>query len=173
MASASNIYGMTADEQRSFLAEERESGFIRLEQPKRMFALEFVATGSIAEACKAGGIKSDAGRRWLRDPHIAAFIHYLNQQQEHYSLINASFIETQYLSLLGKLLGEEEVALVDKDGAQFRAKKFDGSGAVAALRDLAKISGHYKEDGTTVNVQVTTLTDAQKKFLDEKLNREY
>ena len=173
MASAFNIYGMTADEQRSFLAEERENGFRNLEQSKRAFALEFVATGSLTEAAAAGGIQPAAARRWVRDPHIAAFIHYLNQQQEHYSLINAGFIETQYLSLLSKLLGEEEVALVDKDGAQYRAKKFDGAGAVSCLRDLAKISGHYKEDGNNITVQVTTLTDAQKKFLDEKLNNEY
>lgn len=173
MANASPIYGMTADEQKQFLSEERENGFPRLEQTKRAFALEFVATGSIAEAAGVAGVTNDTGRRWLKDQHVAAFIHYLNQQQEHYSLINASFIETQYLGLLGKLLGDEEVAILDKEGIQRYGKKFDGAGAVSCLRDLAKISGHYKEDGNTINVQVTTLTDEQKRFLDEKLNSAY
>lgn len=164
---------MTADELKLFLSEERESGFQRLDQKKRAFALDFIQTGSAPKSADAAGIAPDTGRRWLKDPHVAAFIHYLNQQQEHYSLINASFIETQYLSLLGKVLGEEPVAMVDKDGVAFSARKFDGSAAVSCLRDLAKISGHYKEDGNTINVQVTTLTEAQKKFLDEKLNSEY
>lgn len=173
MASDSTIYGMTAEELRLFLSEERENGFQRLEQKKRAFALDFIQSGSAPRSAGAVGISTETGRRWLKDPHVAAFIHYLNQQQEHYSLINASFIETQYLGLLGKLLGEEPVAMVDKDGAAFTAKKFDGSSAVSCLRDLAKISGHYKEEGSTINVQVTTLTEAQQKFLDEKLNSEY
>lgn len=173
MSADSNIFGMTADEQRSFLSEQRENGFQQLEQPKRLFALEFVATGSVAQSAEAAGITTATGHRWIKNPVVSAFVHYLNQQKEHYSLIDASFVESQYVSLLSKLLGEEEVAMVDKEGVQFMAKKFEGAAAVSCLRDLAKISGHYKEDGSTINVQVTTLTEAQQKFLNEKLDSEY
>jgi hypothetical protein len=173
MADASNIYGMTAAEQSSFLAEQRENGFQALSQGQRAFALDFIQSGSIPQASQAAGVKPETGRRWVRDPLVSGFIHYLNQQKEHYSLIDASFVETQYLNLLGKLLGEEQVSMVDKDGMQIERKKFEGAAAVACLRDLAKISGHYKEDGNTINVQVTTLTDEQKRFLDEKLNSAY
>ena len=172
MSNASNNYGMTQDELRSFLADQRENGFLALGQDKRLFALNFVETGSYAMASEAAMVVKDTGRRWLRDPLVSAFIAYLNQQKEHYSLIDASFVESQYLVLLAKLLGEEEVPMVNKDGAQFSAKKFHSSEAVAALRDMAKISGHYKED-STVNVHVTNLTDDQRRILNEKLDANY
>jgi len=173
MASASNSYGMTAEEQRLYLDEQRQNGFLDLPQDKRAFALEFIQTGSYIEASKSAEIQTATGRRWLRDPLVAAFIQYLNQQKEHYSLIDAGFIETQYLVLLGKLLGEESVPMVTSDGASYSAKKFHSSEAVGCLRDLAKISGHYKEEGATVNVQVTNLTDEQRQLLNSKLDENY
>lgn len=173
MTDASNIYGMTADEQRLFLAEQRENGFLALDQSKRAFALEFIQSGSIAESAAVAGVTPTTGRRWAKDPLVSAFINYLNQQKEHYSLIDSSFIETQYLGLLGKLLGEEPVAMVSKDGAAFEARRFDGAAAVSCLRDLAKITGLYREEGTTVNVQVTNLTEEQRRMLNEKLDASY
>lgn len=173
MASALNSYGMTADEQRLYLDEQRQNGFLDLPQDKRAFALEFIQSGSYVEASNAIGIQTATGRRWLRDPLISAFIQYLNQQKEHYSLIDAGFIETQYLILLSKLLGEEAVPMVDKDGTAFLAKKFHSSEAVGCLRDLAKVSGNYKEEGATINVQVTSLTDEQRQILNAKLDETY
>lgn len=172
MSSASNNYGMTAAELSSFLAEQRENGFLGLSQERRLFALTFTETGSYAKASEAANVVTDTGRRWLRDPLVAAFIAYLNQQKEHYSLIDGSFVESQYLVLLAKLLGEEEVPMVNKDGATFMGKKFHSSEAVAALRDMAKISGHYKDD-STITVQVTNLTDDQRRILNEKLDANY
>jgi|GEM_PF-4804341 len=172
MSSASNSYGMTPGELNSFLAEQRENGFLALPQPKRLFGLNFTETGSYAKASEAASISNDTGRRWLRDPLVSAFISYLNQQKEHYSLIDASFVESQYLVLLAKLLGEEEVPMVNKDGATFLGRKFHSSEAVAALRDMAKISGHYKDD-STITVQVTNLTDDQRRILNEKLDANY
>lgn len=172
MANASNSYGMSTDELRSFLAEQRENGFADLDVKKRAFGLEFVQTGSYIEASNAAGIDSRTGSRYLRDPLVAAFIQYLNQQKEHYSLIDASFVESQYLTLLAKLLGEEEVPFVNKDGTVVKVKKFHSSEAVAALRDMAKISGHYKDD-TNINIQVTSLTDEQRRLLNEKLDSAY
>lgn len=173
MANDLSSYGMTADEQRLYLEEQRQNGFLDLPQDKRAFALEFVQSGSYVEASNAVGIQTGTGRRWLRDPLVASFIQYLNQQKEHYSLIDAGFIETQYLVLLGKLLGEEAVPMADKEGVVFQAKKFHASEAVSCLRDLAKISGHYKEEGSTVNVQVTNLTEEQRRILNEKLDANY
>lgn len=174
MTDASDSYGMTPEERKIYLAQQRENGFQDLDQKKRLFVLNFIETGSYTQAASAAKVGSDTGKRWLRDPLVQAFKRYLNEQQEHYSLIDAGFVETQYLQLFAKLTGEEAVAMVDKDGRSFEAKQFQGAAAVSCLKDLAKISGHYKEDGSVVNVQVNTaLTDAQRKLLDEQLNNAF
>lgn len=173
MSNEIDIYAMPASELNSFLAEQRENGFVSLSQKKRLFALEFIQSGSYLEAATAAEIEAPQAKRWLKDPLVSAFINYLNQQKEHYSLIDASFVEVQYLTLFTKLIGEEEVPLVDKDGIAYSAKKFHSSDAVACLRDLAKVSGHFKED-PAVRVQVEgLLTEEQRAILNQKLDEHF
>ena len=164
---------MSPSELNSYLHEQRENGFTGLSQQKRLFALRFIEACSYVEAAEAADITPETGRRWLRDPLVSCFINYLNQQKEHYSLIDAGFIETQYLRLFAKLTGEEAVPFVNREGIESQVKRFDGAGAVAALRDMAKISGHYKED-PKVKVEIgTVLSEEQKKMLDDMLESNY
>lgn len=164
---------MKSAELSAFLAEQRENGFLALAQDKRLFALTFVETGSYVQASAAAGIQKETGKRWMTDPLVSCFINYLNQQKEHYSLIDASFVESQYLALFAKLIGEDEVDIVDKDGCAVQRRKFHASEAVAALRDMAKISGHYKEDNS-LNIKITSdLTEEQRKLLDQALDGKY
>lgn len=164
---------MKSAELSAYLAEQRENGFIGLDQTKRLFALEFVQTGSHIKSSETAGIDRETGKRWLRDPLVSCFINYLNQQKEHYSLIDASFVEAQYLNLFSKLIGEEEVDMVDKDGCAITRRKFHASEAVAALRDMAKISGHYKDDASLNIRLVTELSEDQKQLLDKMLDGKY
>src|SRR5690554_4796786 len=173
MSAASNLYGMSSSELSVFLAEQRENGFQALPQDKRLFGLTFVETGSYVQASEAAGVQRETGKRWLRDPLVSCFINYLNQRKEHYSLIDASFVESQYLALFAKLVGEDEVEIIDKDGNQLSRRKFHASEAVAALRDMAKISGHYKEDNS-ISIKIeAALSEEQKKLLDKALDDQY
>lgn len=164
---------MRPDDLKSFLADERANGFLSLSQQQRQFAIEFTKCASHLEAADLAGIPREKALRTLRDPLVACFVNYLNQQKEHYSLIDASFIEVQYLGLLGKLMGEEEVACVDKEGTPMTRKIFEGSAAVALLRDLAKISGHYKDDPSVVVNVTPALTEEQQALLDKALDERY
>lgn len=174
MSNDSSTYGMTPAELSSFLAEQRENGFQGLPQKHRLFALEFSQSGSYIDASKKAEIGKETGRNLLRDPLVTCFINYLNQQKEHYTLIDAGFIESQYLQLFAKLTGEEEVPVVDKNtGAQLYRHEFNGPAAVSALRDMAKISGHYKEDGTLRVELGVSLNEDQKRLLDKALDELY
>lgn len=166
MSGSYDTYGMAPQEFANFLTEQRQNGYSALSQRDRQFALEFIQTGSYVAAAKAVGVSSQTGARLLKDPLVSSFVNHLNQRKEHYSLIDASFIETQYLVLFAKLSGEEPVDFIDKDGCQQTGRKFDGPAAVSALRDMAKISGNYREDGTLqVSLIAADLTDDQKKLL--------
>lgn len=165
---------MTPEQLRSFLAEERENGFLHLDQDGRLFAIEFTRCGSVPEAADAVKISRERAKRMIRDPLVRNFINYLNQQKEHYSLIDASFIETQYLELLAMVLGKEDVAMVNKDGMTFTARAFDGNVARGVLQDLAKISGNFKDDPSVViNQNNVNLSDSQKAALDKLLDADY
>lgn len=158
---------------KQFLVDERENGFLSLAQDKRIFALEFVKGATYLEAADAAGIHRNVAARVLRDPLTACFINYLNQQKEHYSLIDASFIEVTYLQLLSKLMGEEKVPMLDKEGSAMERKVFHSSEAVACLRDMAKISGHYKDDPSIIVAVQTKLTEEQQAILDKALDERY
>lgn len=171
MSASYDTYGMTPQEFANFLTEQQQNGYTALSQRDRQFALEFVQTGSYVEAAKAVGVTPPTGARLLKDPLVSSFIHHLNQRKEHYSLIDASFIETQYLVLFAKLSGEVPVPVVDKDGISRDVRKFDGAAAVSALRDMAKISGNYREDGTLkIGLLTQDLTDEQKKLLGKAVD---
>lgn len=158
---------------KSFLADERANGFLHLSQESRLFALEFIQSGNHLDAAEAAGLPRSKGVSILRDAQVANFINYLNQQKEHYSLIDASFIEVQYLSLYSKLLGNEDVAVMDKEGDVHQRRIFHSSEAVSCLRDMAKISGHYKDDPTTVLNIHAQLTPEQQATLNEALDGRY
>jgi len=164
---------LTPSDLKQFLVDNRENGFLSLTQAQRVFGLEFTKGATYLEAAETAGIHKSQAARTLRDPLVACFINYLNQQKEHYSLIDASFIEVTYLTLLSKLMGEEEVPMIDREGTAMLRKVFHSSEAVALLRDMAKISGHYKDDPSIIlNVQ-TQLTEEQRMILDKALDERF
>lgn len=178
MSEISNLYSGNPDALKSWLEANRQNGFMDLPQQHRAFVLEYIKTHDRFDACDVAGISRNQSLKVLRDPLVQEFIKYLNEQKQHYSLIDASFIEVQYLSLYGKLLGEEEVAMVDKDGNTLVRKKFHASESVAALRDMAKMSGVYKEDpvspvNVNVNLADVKLTNNQQAALDKALDDEF
>lgn len=179
MSEISALYDENPEGLKAWLETNRLNGFSDLSQAERLLALEYVKTGDRFEAAKAAGIAPNRILRTLRDPLVQEFIKYLNDQRQHYSLIDASFVEVQYLSLYGKLIGEEEVPIVDKDGFVLMRHKFHASESVAALRDIAKMSGVYKEEQSAVNVniglggQTVKLTPEQQAAFDEVLNDRY
>lgn len=154
MSEISANYDGNPEGLKSWLEQNRLNGFSDLSQAERLFALEYVKTCDRFEAARVSGIAPTRTLRILRDPLVQEFIKHLNDQKQHYSLIDAAFIEVQYLSLYGKLMGEEAVAIVDKENCVHMRHKFHASESVAALRDMAKMSGVYKEEQPGVNVNV-------------------
>jgi hypothetical protein len=142
------------------------------------FCYEYITTYNIYEAADAASIARTVARRTFQKPLVQEFIQYLNAEKQHYSLISAAFIESQYLSLYGRLLGEEQINTLDKDGNEISVLKFHGPEAVSALRDMARSTGFYKEEPkTAVNVHVSLndvkLTNDQKAVLDAALDASY
>lgn len=164
-----------------FLESNRLNGFMDLDLKARSFILEYVQTHNRNAAAQAVDISKDQGTRILQDPLGREFLKYVQGKRQHYSLVNAAFIEIQQLDLLTKLLGEEEVPMVDKDGRPYQAKKFHSSEAVALLRDMSKSAGLIDDTRIKINNVNNTsssatnveLTDDQKKILDQVLDGKF
>jgi hypothetical protein len=136
------------------------NGFIDMPEQDKAFAVEYITNGfKHRKAATEVGFHADAGIRKLRDPLIGAFISHLQSENNVAKLITTQFVEQQYLEILPKLKGEEEVDIVDiKEGASFKAKKFHSAELVSVLSHLGKSSGYIAPDvGPNVgqvNVQI-------------------
>lgn len=154
-------YEKNPEELKSWLEQNRQNGFLDLDDQKKAFVYKYMTHYSHREAATEVGFNAGQGFHILREPLVQAFMAYLQQKKENYTLIDSSFIEVQYLRLYGKLLGEEEVDMVDKNGTHFRGKKFHAAEAVSALRDMAKSTKFFKEGsgqgGVNINFDLGAL----------------
>ena len=175
MSNVSSTYERSLEGLKEQLAVNRLNGFADLTAQQRLFALEYHKEPNHLTAADNANIPRNQAMRMFREPLVQEFLKHLREKQEHYTLIDKGFIEVQYLSLYGKLIGEEEVNFVDKDGETRPVKKFHASEAVSLLRDMAKTIGVLKEDGAsvTVNLNNVNLNDEQKAILDAALDAKY
>jgi hypothetical protein len=148
------------DDLPSLIEEERARGWTGIAEKDKAFAFEYITNGfNHREAAVSIGMAPGSGISKLRHPLVGAFIQYLQEQSNKAKFITQQFVEQQYLEILPKLKGEEEVDIVDiKEGTSFKAKKFHSAELVSTLRDLGKSSGYIAPDtgpkGSMVNVQI-------------------
>lgn len=133
----------------------RKDNWARLDAKRKAFAYKYIETYDHCEAAKAAGFSRSAGLGLLRDPLIVAFIDDLQQVMGERSIITRDFINVQWMKVLPKLMGEEEVMLgVDKDGMQQEGYKFHASEAVRAVTELSKSTNFYAGGSGNANVSV-------------------
>lgn len=138
-----------------------EDDFRDMEERDKAFAVEYLTNGfKHNNAAEAVGLSRASGLSKLRNPLVSRFIAKLQSDSNTAKLITQQFVEAQYLEILPKLKGEEDVEMVDlKSGESFMGKKFHSAEIVSVLRDLGKSSGYIAPDvggsgGPTVNVQI-------------------
>ena len=160
---------MKQEDYELWLKTQVDSGFPELSLAARQFAIEMIECRDHLLAADLAQIPRNQAMKMWRHPLVQAFMAYLNEKRTNYSLIDSSFIEVQYLSLFNKLMGNEEVPMVDKDGTAISRKKFHASEAVAALGAMAKAVDffgdskpirleHTGKDGAPIQTQNVRLT---------------
>ena len=142
------------------LERHMANGFIDMSERDKAFGVEYLTNGfKHREAAIEVGLHAGSGLAKLRDPLVGAFIGHLQSEANQAKLITTQFVEAQYLEILPKLKGEEEIDIVDiKNGVAVKVKKFHSAELVSVLRDLGKSSGYIAPDvgpaGGQVNVQI-------------------
>lgn len=150
MKSALKLSKMSPEELRDYLNENKANGFADLSLQARAFAHEYIECRSHLLAADAAKVPRNKALSLIRHPLVQIFLEYLNGRKSHYSLIDTAFIEVQYLSLYSKLLGEEEIPSVTREGKAIKVKRFHPAESVNALRDMARSIDFFGENKRTL-----------------------
>lgn len=105
------------------------------------------------------GLGENKARSVLRMPLALAYLNDIQAMLAERTVINRDFVNMQWLKLLPKVMGEEEVPIVDvKNGLAFSAKEFNANAAAKVLTELSKSTNFYA-DGSSNNASVTVNID--------------
>ena len=131
----------------------REDGFQCLSPVERQFAMEFVVSGATLKAMATQfTLPLKDITRMYNDPAVRAFISDLQAEVLQHRLVNEQWVEGQIMRIWPQLMGEEPVALVDKCGNSFEAKKFHATEVTSILKHFGGNNDQKKAGG--VNVQI-------------------
>lgn len=111
---------------------------------QRAFATRYLLDYNERSAATSVGLQPQQGMAVLRDPTVMQYIASLQATREKFCILGKDFAASQWLEILPKLKGEEEIPLVTKNGSEFSAKKFHASELVRALVEIGNISGLSK-----------------------------
>lgn len=144
------------------IARNKDNGYLDLEAKKKAFVFKYLEAYDLTDAAIATGVSRETARKWLREPLVSSFLNEWQQEMGQRSIISRDFVNQQWLRLLPKVMGEEAVAMVDKEGLQYEAKEFDAVAATRILTELSKSTNFYNEgSGTkaavTVNIDLRAL----------------
>jgi len=144
------------DELSNYIDSNRKNGWPDLKPNEKTFAFNYMQHFNHNRAARDAGWKSAGyGLKLLRDPLVSAFIGFLKDELQERTLIDAEFVQSQWLELLPKLNGEEDIPLITSSGEEIMARKFHGSEMVSALRELGKSTKFYEEgSGGSGNVSI-------------------
>jgi hypothetical protein len=149
------------------ITAHRENAWADFDPKKRMFAYYYLEDYNHRKAAERVGFPPQKGLAISREPLVAALIADLQEQMQLRTTINSDFVRTKWLEILPKLMGEEEVAMVDKEGCQFAAKKFHSADATRALVELGKSTKFYA-DGSGGSAAVNISINLQALGIEEK-----
>lgn len=129
----------------------RADGFKSLTPLEQAVAINFAVTGHTLRQ-----IASDMGqplgevKKAFNNPVTRAFITDLQNEIAAHKVINAAWVEQQVLDLWPSLIGEEDVALINKAGEQVFGRKFHGPEVASILKHFSGNADQKKAGGVQV-----------------------
>lgn len=123
----------------------------------KAFAYEYLISYDHRAAAEKIGKAASGGMKILRNPLVAAYISFIQENRNLPNVITEDLVRQQYLDLIPKFRGEVAVPMV-VDGEEVSFKKFHGSELLQVLRELGKSTKFYENGsglgGGNVNVSI-------------------
>jgi hypothetical protein len=137
--------------------DARRDGFVCLDPIERQFGMDFVVIGgSLKAIADHMEMPISVIKRMFNDPIVRAFIADLQAEVLQHRLINEQWVENQVMEVWPKLMGEETVPLIDKNGGNYLARKFHSAEVVSIL----KAFGGNKDQKAAGGVHISINFDA-------------
>ena len=150
---------LLGDDARHYLDNQIAKDWPDLELWERAFAHQYVTNGgNHREAAKYINRAVSSGLSITRRPLLRAFIKHLQDEQYDVSLITPAFIEANYMYIAECARGDEKVNMVDSEGTEFSAKKYDGQLLLAVNKEMGNHIGYTKVEKST-DSKVTVIVD--------------
>lgn len=151
------VYFSEADVQRN-----RDLGYPDLKPNQRAFAWKYLETYNARRAAIDLGIKPTEAHLLLKHPLVDALIQDLEKQYAERSFLSKETVLLEQVELLDKLAGRVPVAMVDREGSEYTARKFHAMESTKLINDLAKQTGASKASGgagsgVVVNIDLSAL----------------
>lgn len=132
--------------QKEMIARNKSNGFEDLNDQERAFCFLYIVDYDHRKAADEVGAGAHNGLKMTRRPLVSAFVAHLQEQNIIQSVVTKDYLDVQHQRLYEMALGEVEVAMVDKDGGEYMAKKFQGELAFKLLQDMGKLNGVIVEE---------------------------
>lgn len=133
--------------------QARADGFKCLSPLERAVAIEFATTGhTLKQVASDMNQPLAAVRAAFNSPLVRALIYDIQQEIAAHKIVNAAWVEQQVLAVWPKLIGEDEVNLVNKSGEQITAKKFHGPEVASIIKHFSGNGDQKKTGGVQVNI---------------------
>lgn len=155
------------DNCKELIAHNRENSWPDLDPKRKAFAYYYIEDYSHRKAAEKAGFHPNTGASLLREPLLMAFINEMQSTLAERSIVNRDFVNVQWMKLLPKVMGDEEVAMVTKDGDPYMAQKFHAAEATRVLTELSKSTNFYADGSgqsaaVTVNVNLSAMGVSEK-----------
>lgn len=150
---------------------QKQLDWADLDPALRAFAHAYMISYNHREAAEAAGYSASKGISLVRDPLVSAYVQHLQNQNLVSNVITEDFVRSQYLNLIPKLAGEEDINIVTAIGQELSVKKFHSSELVAVLRELGKSTKFYEngsgqESGVTINLNLGDVCSDKVRVID-------
>lgn len=142
--------------------EARKDGFRCLSPVDRAVAIEFATTGhALRQVAQDLQMPLADVKKSFNNPIVRAFIYDLQMEVAQHKIINAAWVEQQVLGLWPQFIGEEDTALVGKDGC-YVGRKFHSAEVASILKHYSGNADQKKAGGVQVMINFGDLGIQQK-----------
>lgn len=133
----------------------------RLDRKRQKFVLAFFKSYDIKLACAEANIQKKVGEQWRDEPEIVTALKMIREASSRTTGVTYEYLIGMQRELLERCMQHRPV--VDSKGKKLEGEwTFDPYNANKGIENLAKMTGHINNAGTSVTVNVANLNGNQR-----------
>jgi hypothetical protein len=137
--------------------KNRENDWQDLVAQEKVFLHHWCSSFDLKKSAKTAKLTIAEATRLLKTPLAKAYVDWLTEGMLTGTVLNREWLELQWLENYSRLVGEETIPYVNRDGDMVMVKKYHASEVITALKEMSKLSGMYSESSTGIGTGGVTI----------------